>query len=561
MAHNPFLSMGEPVAPVISDTLNPFMIAETEPEMFSTDNPFATSNPFSDFGSVYDPPAGDIVPMDIFGTIDSAGGEAKQYEDFHIDANGPVDIFANPSNERGHKIIKPTELDLSSTNVDVTSLYSSEEELNKPKRPPPPARPLPAETQNLILSVTGQMDFTSSHLLDRIPPTRTPSPVSMRDIHSPSPTPEVDPLPEDEPLQIKGHFEDRKHPELDSTLGTDVFDINQNKPSRPTRPPPARPQPPLPRPPPPRPMQPPPIASTAPASNTVFSHDDINLFDAPIPAVIKPTKEAILSLYSMPKKEEEKQIDFLSDDISEDVPLTRESAGLESAPIMSVIDSVAPSNTTVSDYTFDTETYQSQQSSEFVNEISMDCSAPPMTTPVVDQEETTTITISSQEISMQPAHPVSIETSPFADSVNGTLNEVLKNPFQDVPPSVFDTDRSPFNSEVFDTEASVAVNDAVTRIPSSEPMVHDGVSPKPADAFDAFSAKFDSTFSNHIAETDGEYRMAISHTIFLSTRNMTIYLFWQPARGATTARVAQSLNKRRLWRAAKASRRRRLTHF
>lgn len=59
-----------------------------------------------------------------------------------------------------------------------------------PTRPPPPRPhpPLPPRnTKDLILSVTGAMDATSNHLLDRLQATRTPSPTLM---HSPSPTPE-----------------------------------------------------------------------------------------------------------------------------------------------------------------------------------------------------------------------------------------------------------------------------------------------------------------------------------------------------------------------------------
>ncbi|KOC62498.1 Protein stoned-B [Habropoda laboriosa] len=59
-----------------------------------------------------------------------------------------------------------------------------------PSRPPPP-RPQPPtppkHTKDLILSVTGAMDATSNHLLDRLQATRTPSPTLL---HSPSPTPE-----------------------------------------------------------------------------------------------------------------------------------------------------------------------------------------------------------------------------------------------------------------------------------------------------------------------------------------------------------------------------------
>ncbi|KAH8310062.1 hypothetical protein KR067_009607, partial [Drosophila pandora] len=38
--------------------------------------------------------------------------------------------------------------------------------------------------------VSSQLEETSSELLGRIPATRSPSPVSMRDLHSPSPTPD-----------------------------------------------------------------------------------------------------------------------------------------------------------------------------------------------------------------------------------------------------------------------------------------------------------------------------------------------------------------------------------
>nr|CAD7578857.1 unnamed protein product [Timema californicum] len=60
-----------------------------------------------------------------------------------------------------------------------------------PRRPPPPRPPPSQETKNLILSVTGAMEATSSHLLDRLKATRTPSPTPIRDLHSPSPTPDM----------------------------------------------------------------------------------------------------------------------------------------------------------------------------------------------------------------------------------------------------------------------------------------------------------------------------------------------------------------------------------
>lgn len=290
MAYNPFLSTDESTIQMSTDASNPFMATETDISAFTGDNPFSGNNPFSDFGA-YDPPAGDTVPVDIFGAIEPSSFGAKHEFDITGGTMESVDFF-DQQTDGFDKLIKPTDLDLVSMTTNNT--FATEDNTHMEIAM---ARPLPPETQNLILSVTGQMEFTSTHLLDRIPPTRTPSPVSVRDIHSPSPTPEPEPelLP---PIQ--------------------ATDKNENKPARP---PPARP-PPVARPPPPRPAPPPVAVSTQPQPQPPpqsAAADDINLFDAPIPVSVKPTKEAILSLYSAPK-EEKQQIDFLSDDILEQIP-------------------------------------------------------------------------------------------------------------------------------------------------------------------------------------------------------------------------------------------------
>lgn len=59
-----------------------------------------------------------------------------------------------------------------------------------PKRPPPRPTPPSHDAKDLILSVTGEMDATSLHLLDRLG--KTPSPIPMRDLLTPSPTPTAD---------------------------------------------------------------------------------------------------------------------------------------------------------------------------------------------------------------------------------------------------------------------------------------------------------------------------------------------------------------------------------
>lgn len=509
MAFNPFLSMNEPAAPVTTDVLNPFMMSDAEPaEAFTGDNPFAASNPFSDFGGGYEPPAGDTVPVDIFGTADPSGIGAKHFEE-----TPTLNVFDSQPMEND-KLVKPTELELVSTLVDSDFTQAAETHEIQP-----PARPLPPETQNLILSVTGQMEFTSTHLLDRIPPTRTPSPVSVRDIHSPSPTPEPDLL--EDPVVIES------------------TDLNRNK-APPARPPPARPpRPAPPSAPPPRPQAPPQIPQ-APA-------DDINLFDAPIPMVVKPTKEAILSLYSAPKKEE-KPIDFLSDDIMENIPadtdmpppnvLTTSATSVANEHKELLFNEAPASTTAIGGISSDTVTTNDLFSSS-VNPME-DTSAPMDCTEPTGEE---------------PSPVVPMNSSPFADDSDTTLQsaqvvESEKNPFEttDIDDNVTMLDNQnifgmPTNDVFMTSQTDSQVNVAEDLLPqaSSEITEMDAFTTEPVksfdtaqsnifdtnqidiseeqasnlgwdtgeamaqeafpesqDAFDAFSAKFDSAPMNHM---------------------------------------------------------------
>ncbi|XP_059062853.1 protein stoned-B-like [Achroia grisella] len=496
------LNMNEPAAPISTDAiLNPFMMTDTEPTTYANDNPFAASNPFSDFGNSYEPPPGDTVPADIFGITDPTSIGAKESNEF---AANTFDIFSDHSSV-SERMIKPTELELTSTTVDLT--YPTEDESFTQQHP------LPPETQNLILTVTGQMEFTSSHLLDRIPPTRTPSPVSVRDIHSPSPTPE----PEAEPEPV-----------------TESFDINRNKPARP---PPARP-PPVARPPPPRPA-PPPVPHTHPSQQTQpkpvqSTIDDINLFDAPAPAVVKPTKEAILSLYSVPKKEEQ-PIDFLSDDILDSAPtesimeIQPSASTMDANDLNSVKDSVIPVVTEV-------------QTSETMISTPVEAVAAPdgaMDCSEHSPDISTTTAVNSPfanilENTIQPCQQSGAEKNPFEISANTDSNM-----FEESQADIFNvqTDDSVMNNSVvgttysntFDTAPNEVVGVASTDIfgtttkdsfgnndfvnpntymgtqelhedpgwgDTSEAMVQDAF-PESQDAFDAFSAKFDSTAANH----------------------------------------------------------------
>ncbi|KOB77213.1 putative clathrin coat assembly protein, partial [Operophtera brumata] len=397
MAFNPFLSMNEPAALVTTEELNPFMMTNAEPVTFdNADNPFAASNPFTDFGvgGFNEPSVGDTVPVDIFGGVEPTGVGAKQFTGFEADAT--MDIF-------GSQPVKPTELELITTTADAFP-----EDVSIQQQP---MCPLPPETQNLILSVTGQMEFNSSHLLDRIPLTRTPSPVSVRDIHSPSPTPEPD-------MELELELEPQEEP-------PPVVENADTTRAKPARPPPARPPvpPPVTRPPPPRPA-PPPVPPMAQRQSPSQNTDDINLFDAPAPVVIKPTKEAILSLYSAPKKEV-KQIDFLSDDIMES--MTTDSA-TEPPPSFIALESNAVSTVTAttSELVFEEDVAGTAASDVLVSAAAT--MFPPATGSL--QQAVAPMDCSEPPIEGTPVN----NTSPFADYVVDGFEvqpeEIEKNPFE-----------------------------------------------------------------------------------------------------------------------------------
>lgn len=509
MAFNPFLSMNEPAAPVTADVLNPFIMTDTETATFTGDNPFAASNPFSDFGSSFEPVAGDTVPVNIFGGPDPPGGGARHFDTLETAAASPpvpaVDIFGMGLP------VKPTAL-----------------ELDGATRTPPIARPLPPETQNLILSVTGQMEFTSTHLLDRIPPTRTPSPVSARDIHSPSLTPEPDiDFPEDMVPVSAPAPAPASVPAPPTHSATDSFDINRNKPMRP---PPARPAaPPVAARPPPRPV-PPPVPAPVKASKPP-QQDDINLFDAPAPPVIKPTKEAILSLYSAPKKEEEKQIDFLSDDLPEVVP--EHTSTVAPLATSKIVDSSVPL------FACPVESKPKPIGPSPPREAvaPMDCSEPVVASDVNMSADTSPFAAGINEESFQVVKPTEMENNPFesygdtdtsaihtttnifaaedtfmapcSETLSTNQNENFNESTTDV--AVEDHQGNIFNTsgaDVFSTAPAVSSEPVAAWGEPHEPMVQDAF-PESQDAFDAFSAKFDSTTSNHM--NTGTPRLTIKY--------------------------------------------------
>lgn len=186
---NPFLMddyAAETAAPAAQGNSNPFLQDFSEPAS-------SGENPFLNFTSeqTYEPPS----------VVDST----NPFASFGIESNAPDAEFGATTIDTPATNVftsQPSNIFVTSENVDlfgVTQKSSSPpsqaatppSKNGKPSRPPPPRPQPPAppvkNTKDLILSVTGAMDATSNHLLDRLQATRTPSPTLM---HSPSPTPE-----------------------------------------------------------------------------------------------------------------------------------------------------------------------------------------------------------------------------------------------------------------------------------------------------------------------------------------------------------------------------------
>lgn len=328
MAANPFLFTDDDYTSPHSTTSNPFLV--NEDFQGEADNPFLSqnTNPFA-----FDPEELESTQPQSYDAVTAS----NDHNFFSVTENNTV-----PQ--------KPTDLDLKYTNtVDSGIAHGPQKNAAAPPPRPPPSK----ETQDLLMSVMGAMDATSSHLLDRIPPTRTPSPVSMRDLHSPSPTPEPtfgDLLdvgdskpPSKEPDQTQN--------DLLSLSQENICDINQNpplveakptakdkptRPSPPSRPP--RPQPPQ-KPPPPSvvaqpPPKPPPPAPKKPKSPVDEMMDMFGVGDiVPAQPKTKATKDDILNLYNKPKIEPVVK-DLLCDDAIEEPAVVEEKLSQVDADVM-----------------------------------------------------------------------------------------------------------------------------------------------------------------------------------------------------------------------------------
>lgn len=192
---NPFLiddpSTVQDTAGMFQQTSNPFLQEFTEPA--STAAAAASSvgeNPFLNFTAeqTYQPPS-----------LDSTNPFANP---FATESTTELDLDNIPTSDVLSTHIETTNIFQDETRAvaaavapdifapplidDKPIIKTSSPSPSLPSRPPPP-KPPARNTKDLILSVTGAMDATSSQMLDRLQQTRTPSPTLM---HSPSPTPE-----------------------------------------------------------------------------------------------------------------------------------------------------------------------------------------------------------------------------------------------------------------------------------------------------------------------------------------------------------------------------------
>lgn len=335
---NPFLMMGDDMDDGADAAVNPFLMQDgpEEPAAEEFENPFAGGqmNPFAfgDDAEEEQPPTTVATTMaDIFQAQSAPAKTTNSASAFQsID---PAMSFFGTTIEADDDGIDP----------------SSEESAKKgpPPRPSPPSQ----QTQDLIYSVSDQLDQASSQLLGRLPATRSPSPVSMRDLHSPSPTPD-------------SGLADLLDVSDSGSSATQGFDVdlmgssNENPFAAPTSIPAVQPATPMPqqtkalppRPPPPRPVPPRPTPPSMPGApprpgppqpNQQQAKEPDDLFDmfgtvgntAPPKPPPPKSKEDILSLFSKPSPPQPAQQDLLSGDIVLDpMPEAEQKTEVAAAP-------------------------------------------------------------------------------------------------------------------------------------------------------------------------------------------------------------------------------------
>lgn len=309
---NPFLFMEEEVnaAPTNDAFANPFLVEDDDDDGadFPSENPFSASNPFAFNDTEHDASANDanfFMADDDDEEVEEHNNNQQQQQQ-HADPT--MSFFDTTINE--HDDINYHINEAEHTNFSEAELKSV-----------PPQRPAQT-TQQMINTLTHHLDQTSTSLLEKLPVTRSPSPVSMRDLHSPSPTPDVGDL-----LDVSDAFAAATEKEQQQQQA--IVNNNNHEEHKPNRPPPPRPVPPRPTPPTTvsTPIQPIDTATVTQSNQQQQHHQhEDDLFDLfgtgqqkkPPPKPPAPkTKEDILSLYTPPTQavSEVQKPDLLSDEI------------------------------------------------------------------------------------------------------------------------------------------------------------------------------------------------------------------------------------------------------
>nr|XP_031850150.1 LOW QUALITY PROTEIN: uncharacterized protein LOC116435092 [Nomia melanderi] len=181
-ASNPFLQDFTDTG-ASGDGANPFLNFASD-QSYQPTMTVDSTNPFASFGVDTSAPSAGFEPA----TTDTPATNifTSQSTNIFVTSESPGDLFdaAAPTPASDEIFGQPA------THSTPSPPSQPKNEKVAPSRPPPPRPQPPAppkHTKDLILSVTGAMDATSNHLLDRLQATRTPSPTLM---HSPSPTPE-----------------------------------------------------------------------------------------------------------------------------------------------------------------------------------------------------------------------------------------------------------------------------------------------------------------------------------------------------------------------------------
>ncbi|KAL7026633.1 hypothetical protein ACKWTF_005109 [Chironomus riparius] len=325
---NPFLFMEEEIAAVVTapnDAFqNPFLVEDDDDECgdFSNENPFSASNPFA-FNAT------DNDANNMFANSNNATDMSQSGANFFLteDDDEDEEIQMHEQNmQHQPEDVDPTMSFFGTTINEQDGYYHSNDSQDLVSKTMPPPRPPPATTQEMITTLTDHLDQTSENLLNKLPLTRSPSPISMRDLHSPSPTPDIGDL-----LDVSDAFAAAMEAEVQAQNNQQVVNNHHKEENKPSRPPP-----------PPRPIPPPrpalPVTASTPIqtiNTTTNSHpvqhvhpqQEDDLFDLfgtghkkpqPPPKPPAPkTKEDILSLFQAPTQpvQELKKQDLLSDDI------------------------------------------------------------------------------------------------------------------------------------------------------------------------------------------------------------------------------------------------------